>query len=254
MAWVLDHALLAAHDLPRSVAFYERVLQARATRLDITASPDSAAATTAFAHLLGADGTSLHLARSTPNFHVLYPDLELNATGPHIAVTVDDLAAPRARLESRGWLVMAPRAWGPTGYLRLYTEEPAASLVEINQRMAEPPAASTAAWRLHHVSLEAYDLAATTEWFADVLGAEVTGGRLTDEQGHWLQLRTPDPESWRDPARHVGLAVGDVAAVARRLQEAGLAHQHRDDGSLLAADPSGNVVHLVADRALTAGR
>jgi 4-hydroxyphenylpyruvate dioxygenase-like putative hemolysin len=115
MDWLLDHVLLAAHYLPQSVAFYECLLEAEATQFEIAPSPDSAVATTAFAHLLGAEGTSLHLARPTPNFHALYPEFELNASGPHFAVTVKDIAGPTARLEANGWLMMGPRAVGPTG-------------------------------------------------------------------------------------------------------------------------------------------
>jgi hypothetical protein len=84
MGWALDHVLLAAHDLPRSIDFYEFLLEDEATQFDISPNPNSATATTAFAHMLGADGTSLHLARPTPNFHVLYPNLELNASAPHV--------------------------------------------------------------------------------------------------------------------------------------------------------------------------
>jgi hypothetical protein len=88
---------------------------------------------------------------------------------------------------------MGPRSVGPTGYLRLYTEEPGANLIEINQRIGEGPSAPRGAWRLDHVGLEAYDPPLATAWFSDVLDAQVAEGRFVDERGHWLQLRDPIP-------------------------------------------------------------
>jgi hypothetical protein len=45
--------------------------------------------------------------------------------------------------------------------------------------------------------------------------------------------------------------VSDVLVLSRRLQERGIACRRCEDGSLMVADPSGNVVHVVADGAST---
>lgn len=246
--WLLDHVLLSAHALDRSIDFYELVLDAKATQFEISPSKDSAASTTSFAHFMGRDGTSLHIATPTPNFHVLYPELRIDHTRPHVAMTVDDLRGRMARLEALGWRMQPPKAWGPTGYWRLYTDEPGTSLIELNQQVGEGPSAEPGAWRLDHVAIPAYDLEDSSSWFSDALGAPVVDGVVTDAHGHRLALRIADPGRRHDPTRHLGLAVPDVAAVAGRLEAAGIAFDSGVDGDgLEVTDPSGNVVHVVAD-------
>lgn len=118
---------------------------------------------------------------------------------------------------------------------------------------------------LDHVSLLVSDTECALAFYRDLLGLAVNPKRpdlgypgawldLADgRQIHLLELPSPDPTQGR-PAhggrdRHLALRVEGFAALARRLEQAGLPFSLSKSGrsALFCRDPDGNAVELIGE-------
>jgi glyoxylase I family protein len=114
---------------------------------------------------------------------------------------------------------------------------------------------------IHHVSLIVSDTERSLAFYRDLLGVSV-GERpslsfpgawlqVGDQQIHLLELPNPDPvenrprHGGRD--RHLALAVGDLDALALRLEQAGIAFTRSSSGrrAIFCRDPDANALELV---------
>jgi catechol 2,3-dioxygenase-like lactoylglutathione lyase family enzyme len=270
MSWSLDHVAIAAHDLPSSVAFYEGVFGMTKTQLKLSDHPEQPIRSDQFAHLLDARGSSIHLINPTPNFAAKFVALDHNPTAPHLAVTVEDLDAVKARLEERAWLYSSPREWGPTGYVRLYTDDPFMNTIEPNQRVdaaAAPRVADDQGWVLDHITVRSFDVRRSAAWLSEVVGlpeGDAEPGRTPEQSASF-----PDPTAGRiglevvavptgeaEPIgpgadRHFAVAVADFDGVHERLVARGAVFadgggtDRRGRRRLYAYDPSANVVEVL---------
>jgi catechol 2,3-dioxygenase-like lactoylglutathione lyase family enzyme len=186
MSWSMDHVAICAYDIPSSTAFYEDVFGMVTTQLKLTPHPDQPIKEGQFAHILDPSGASLHLINPTPNFYVRYKKQNQNPTEPHIAITVDSLETVKGKLNEREWLFEAPQEWGPTGYVRLYTDEHFLNIFEPNERVndtAETGAVAAkktaslfddgrAKWWIDHACVPSLDVRQTADWIEHSLGFE----------------------------------------------------------------------------------
>jgi catechol 2,3-dioxygenase-like lactoylglutathione lyase family enzyme len=282
MAWSIDHVAVCAFDIERSAGFYEDVFGMVKTQLKMPDHPETPIKEGQFAHLLDPVGSSLHLIQPTPNFFVRFPKLDQNPTAPHLAVTVSDLDAVKERLDSLGWGYSAPREWGPTGYVRVYTDEPFLNTFEPNQRVndtaetgrgvksAAVPDDGRAKWWIDHACVPSLDVRASAEWLTSTLGmkeqsppadAPVTSSSFAyfpeeDSDRLGIQFATPDVENGdggainRYEEGHFGILVEDLDVIRRALEKINVPFE---EGTELAApgrevifarDPSRNVVEV----------
>lgn len=115
---------------------------------------------------------------------------------------------------------------------------------------------------LLHVSVLVTDTARALQFYCDTLCLTADPARpdlgyagawlwLGAQQLHLLELPNPDPTTGR-PAhggrdRHCALAVTDIAALRRRLDEAGITYTLSKSGrpALFCRDPDGNALEFV---------
>jgi catechol 2,3-dioxygenase-like lactoylglutathione lyase family enzyme len=118
-------------------------------------------------------------------------------------------------------------------------------------------------WSIHHVSLVAHDLDAAAHFFGTLIGlgvAEALDGqsRFIGEAGRGLRLHRPVPALARSGAallgpvgaRYVALEVASLAAVAAKLDQAGLAYAPALPGefaqpAIYTLDPALNLLLLL---------
>jgi catechol 2,3-dioxygenase len=126
---------------------------------------------------------------------------------------------------------------------------------------ADPAAAMPAQTTMGHVHLNVSDLDDTEAFYAGGLGLDVTvrgypGALFMSAGGYhhhvgantWAGEGAPRPPLGALGLRRYEVVVpeaGELESVGRRLGDAG-ADVHRENGSLLATDPSGNAVRVVA--------
>ncbi len=113
--------------------------------------------------------------------------------------------------------------------------------------------------RIHHVSLIVADTDRSLAFYRGLLGLipdkhrpdlEYPGAWLWvgDQQVHLLELPSPDPLQGRPRhggrGRHLALAVKDVASLALRLEQAGIAFTRSRSGRsvIFCRDPDGNAL------------
>jgi catechol 2,3-dioxygenase-like lactoylglutathione lyase family enzyme len=131
-------------------------------------------------------------------------------------------------------------------------------------------------WSIHHVTLQTHDVQESARFYREVLGLESGGAThsigtgssnmeindkvlaVVGEGNRGLHLLTPHPSFARqsgmaiNPAMggHVAIAVDDIDAVKRRLDEAGIfyedAGEHAVPGwsQIYLYDPSGNLIEI----------
>ncbi len=115
---------------------------------------------------------------------------------------------------------------------------------------------------LAHVSLLVADTSRALAFYSGLLGLEVDETRpdlgfpgawlkLGAQQIHLLELPNPDPREGR-PAhggrdRHTAFYVSDLAALAERLQGAGvdLTHSRSGRAAFFCRDPDGNALEFI---------
>lgn len=140
-------------------------------------------------------------------------------------------------------------------------------------------------WSIHHVNLEAEDVAGTALWYRDMLGMQLNGWAFPETRGYLpgdpdklqlfgdgrqthtgLHLIKPDPEfaTKNDMAHnpsvggHIAIEVDDLAAVAARLTSAGVAFSLTGEFAipgmrhLYVEDPEGNLLEINERLAVTA--
>jgi catechol 2,3-dioxygenase-like lactoylglutathione lyase family enzyme len=284
MSWSMDHVAICAYDIERSTSFYMDVFGMVPTQLKLTPHPDQPIQAGQFTHILDPVGSSLHLINPTPNFFVKYQKQRQNPTEPHIAITVESLETVKGKLNEREWLFEAPQEWGPTGYVRLYTDEHFLNIFEPNERVndsAETGAAAAAQsaalfddgrskWWLDHACVPSLDVARTAEWLEHSLGleqaplaaAEVAADRFAffpENGGDRLGVHVADPEvvGWEQAGAvnpyergHFALRVEDLDRVKAALDSRGArwvpGGKPADPGreSIYVRDPSRNVVQI----------
>jgi catechol 2,3-dioxygenase-like lactoylglutathione lyase family enzyme len=257
MSWSMDHVAICAHDIEASTSFYEDVFGMVTTQLKLTPHPDQPIQPGQFAHILDPTGSSLHLINPTPNFFVKYKKQNQNPTEPHIAITVDSLETVKGKLKEREWLFEAPQEWGPTGYVRLYTDEHFLNIFEPNEKVNETAETGAAAaaksaalfddgrakWWLDHACVPSLDVRRTADWIAHSLGLTETSlpadaGVDTDQFAFFpeddgsgrLGVHVADPEllEWEQAGPvnpydrgHFAVAVEDLDAVKAALDARG---------------------------------
>ena len=117
--------------------------------------------------------------------------------------------------------------------------------------------------RLHHVSIIVADTARSLEFYAGLLGIQVSTDRpelgypgawleLGSAQIHLLELPNPDPLDGR-PAhggrdRHLAIQVNNFAELREKLTAAGIAFTTSRSGrqALFCRDPDQNAVEIIA--------
>lgn len=115
---------------------------------------------------------------------------------------------------------------------------------------------------LHHVSLVVADTARSLRFYRDLLGLVVDAERpdlgypgawlkVGEQQIHLLEVPNPDPVSGR-PAhggrdRHTAFTVSDAAALADRLEAAGVPVSRSRSGrpAFFCRDPDGNALEFI---------
>lgn len=271
MTWTIDHLAIVAHDLPRSIAFYEDIFEMEDTPFEDTPNPNVPLIPRGT--MLDRLGSSIHIVEAVPNFHCRFPKIGVNPTLPHLAVTTDeDVEAVKARLDAIEWDYLSPQDWGPVGYRRLYTTDPCLNTMEANQ-VVDASAAQTGharvrgdssedavngvPWTLDHVTFAAFDVGASAKWWGNFLGIEPSS---VDEDaalflevgtGRGVTFSSPDWKSgrngwWVSTAAHsqLQLSVSDLDGVRRRLEKANIHHDASSD-ALRLHDPSMNTVQAV---------
>lgn len=114
---------------------------------------------------------------------------------------------------------------------------------------------------VHHVSLIVSDTAGSLAFYRDLLGLEVAHRPELSFPGAWLWvgpqqihlLELPNPDPVQDRPRHGGrdrhlaLVVGDLDALARRLEQAEVPFTRSRSGrrAIFCRDPDANAVELV---------
>lgn len=117
--------------------------------------------------------------------------------------------------------------------------------------------------RIHHVSFIVADTERSLGFYRDLLGLAVDGSRpdlgypgawlwVGGQQIHLLEL--PNPDSVKDsPAhggrdRHAAFVVADVAALAARLEAAGVVVSRSKSGraAFFCRDPDGNALEFLS--------
>jgi glyoxylase I family protein len=111
----LDHASIRVADVQRSSEFYERVLGLRTLERPDLGLPG---------RWYGIGGGQLHLIESAPLGAAIDP------SGPHVAITVDDLDAARRELAAAGVVTFDP------GGDQLWLNDPDGNTIELTTRRA----------------------------------------------------------------------------------------------------------------------
>jgi len=116
--------------------------------------------------------------------------------------------------------------------------------------------------RIHHVSLIVADTGRSLAFYSSLLGLIPDEQRpdlgypgawlwVGDQQIHLLELPNPDPLQGRPQHggrdRHLALAVQDVASLALRLEQAGIAFTRSRSGrpAIFCRDPDSNALELI---------
>lgn len=116
--------------------------------------------------------------------------------------------------------------------------------------------------RIHHVSLIVADTERSVAFYRGLLGLIPDKQRpdlgypgawlwVGDQQIHLLELPNPDPSQGRPQHGgrdcHLALTVKDVAALALRLDQAGIAFTRSRSGrpAIFCRDPDGNALELM---------
>jgi len=116
--------------------------------------------------------------------------------------------------------------------------------------------------RIHHVSLIVSDTERSSAFYHGLLGLIPDEHRpdlgypgawlwVDDQQIHLLELPNPDPLQGRPQHggrdRHLAFAVKDVALLALRLEQAGIAftRSHSSRPAIFCRDPDGNALELM---------
>jgi len=116
--------------------------------------------------------------------------------------------------------------------------------------------------RIHHVSLIVADTGRSLAFYRGLLGLIPDEHRLDlgypgawlwvgDQQIHLLELPNPDPSQGRPQHggrdRHLALAVKDIASLALRLEQVGIAFTRSRSGrpAIFCRDPDGNALELM---------
>jgi catechol 2,3-dioxygenase-like lactoylglutathione lyase family enzyme len=291
MDWYIHHVNLPAHDVALSRTFYR----------DIVGLPEGEwtyppagqlgevghnADTLAY---FGTENRGLHVVKPIVTFAQDNGFYHNPTVGGHIAITVADLQVVMRRLEAAGILYSDARTYAMADVHQIYVYEPGMRVLEINQcvgpRAAVAPAAGEehsvrmepGGWYIHHVNMQAFDVAATSGFLTEILGLregawrhpddEIQRGNFKSDASH---LRTFGPDNrgihvvkpmvnfaadngfMHNPTigGHVAITVPDVKPIVERLKAADI--RYSDAGTYAMAgmrqiyvyDPSMNFIEI----------
>jgi catechol 2,3-dioxygenase-like lactoylglutathione lyase family enzyme len=182
MGWFVHHVNIPAHDVRASVRFYA---QAAGMQECPWVYPDPERlklASTETLASMGERNRGVHIVTQQPLFAHDHGFMHNPTIGGHFAITVDDLAAVRQRLEAAGIPYDDAGVYAMADMHQLYCYDPAFNLVEINQNVGgragpgpqpdeehgrtDPPGG----WYLHQVNIAAADVRETAAFYTDILG------------------------------------------------------------------------------------
>jgi catechol 2,3-dioxygenase-like lactoylglutathione lyase family enzyme len=236
----------------------------------------------------GTENRGLHIVRAITSFATDNGLVHNPTIGGHFALCVPDIAAVKQRLEDAGVVVSDAGVCAMAGMHRIYCYDPSMNLVEITQVVdpsggagpedgaAHPVREEPGDWYIHHVNREVHDVPESAAFYDDLIGlkrgvfttpgADQVGDfdRSSDalavfgpeNRGLHLVRGMPtfhiDNNLMHNPTfgGHVAITVPDVAAVMRRMDQAG--HLYSDAGTYAMAgmhqvytfDPSMNFIEI----------
>lgn len=133
--WGLHHVNLPAGDVREAVAFYvavggltEGVWQAPAARGNFSIDPSELSVLS-----LGGFNRGLHIIRPDAGFAHRNNFAHNPSIGGHPAFFVKDVVAVKKRLEAAGTLVSDAGVYAMVGMHQIYTLDPSANMIEVNQ-------------------------------------------------------------------------------------------------------------------------
>ncbi|WP_456373200.1 VOC family protein [Thiolapillus sp.] len=116
---------------------------------------------------------------------------------------------------------------------------------------------------IHHVSMIVADRQRSRDFYEGILGLEVSERpdlgfpglwlQIGGQQIHLLELPNPDPVVGRPEHggrdRHLAMSIGDVEALAARLEREGIAFSRSKSGrpALFCRDPDGNALEFIGE-------
>ena len=290
MDWYIHHVNLPAHDVGQSRIFFRDIIGLPEGEWtyppseqmgEVGHNPDTIA-------YFGTENRGLHIVKPIVTFAKDNGFYHNPTVGGHFAITVADLATVMRNLEAAGILYSDAKTYAMAGVHQIYVYEPGMRVLEINQCMgggsAAPPAPGEAhavrkergGWYIHHVNMQAFDVRGTVAFLRDIVGLQESAFEYADSANIGRFERSLDHIATFGPTNrgihvakpmvnfafdngfmhnptiggHVAITVGDVAAVAARLEAAGV--RYTDAGTYAMAgmrqiytyDPSMNFIEV----------
>ncbi len=133
--WYLHHVNLQAHDVRRSVAFFEILDGLEEGAFEFPDRTGRFARDRESLAVFGEENRGLHLVRPQPTFARDNGFLHNPTLGGHVAITVPDLEPVTARLDAAGLPWTDAGLYAMAGVRQVYVFDPSMNLVEVNQTL-----------------------------------------------------------------------------------------------------------------------
>ena len=288
MGWFIHHVNIEAHDVQESVVFYRDVLGLSQGKWNYPDGAELGLGADKLA-VFGSYNRGIHIVHPDAAFQQRHGLAHNPTVGGHFAINVLDAEVVKQRLEASGYLVSDAGTYAMAGVRQLYVWDPFYNLVEINE-IVDPvggprPADGEAhakriereGWHLHHINIEVCGVATASDFYASLIGltagewqapldcpiSDITDNKealalFGNDDNRGLHVVRPQPDFakrnnlYHNPTigGHFAIQVDDFAAVAKRLEDAGLLFS--DAGcyamaglrQLYVYDPSMNLVEI----------
>ncbi len=136
--WYIHHVNLPAFDVPQSTAFFRDVVGLPQDAWHFPDDKQRGKFHTDPEHLsiFGKENRGLHIVKPMPDFATNNGFMHNPTIGGHYAITVPDIDAVKARLDAAGHLYTDAGTYAMAGTRQVYTFDPEARFIEINQVVA----------------------------------------------------------------------------------------------------------------------
>jgi catechol 2,3-dioxygenase-like lactoylglutathione lyase family enzyme len=134
MKWSIHHVTLQTHDIAESARFYRDLLGLENGRPHTigTGTSDMEISSQTLA-VVGDGNRGLHLLTPHPHF-ARQAGMSINpAMGGHVAISVDDIAAVKRRLDAEGIFYEDAGEHAAPGWKQIYLYDPSGNLIEVNE-------------------------------------------------------------------------------------------------------------------------